>query len=213
MYFSILSPKQKKLLKEVAFLSKYGFYLAGGTALALQIGHRTSLDFDFYTKEKFNNKKTLTEFETRFQEVKLIQIPEQTLIIKVNGVEVSFFHYPYDLVFPLVRKKETLSLASKEDIAAMKLISIIQRGTRRDFVDIFFLIKEFGLGEILEWAKQKYPSFNIYLALQALTYFHDAEKEKEDRRISYLKPVKWANVKKYLIRKVADFKKIYLENP
>lgn len=209
MYLEILSQKQVNLLKKLRFLEKYGFYLAGGTALALYIGHRTSLDFDFYTKKKFNNRKLLEELETKFKNVKLIQIPEQTLIVKIEGREISFFRYPYPLIFPLIKEKDFPPIASKEDISAMKIISIIQRGTKRDFIDIYFLIKEFGLKMIFEIAKKKYPSFNSYLALQSLTYFTDAEREKVKRRITYIKPVVWFEIKKFLIEAVKDFKKIY----
>jgi len=207
MYLSVLHPKQAKLLKKLRFLKRYGFYLAGGTALALQIGHRTSLDFDFYTKKKFDNRKLLRELETRFKNIELIQIPDQTLIVKIEGREISFFYYPYPLVFPLIKEKEIPPLASKEDIGAMKIISIIQRGTQRDFIDIYFLIKEFGLKRIFEIAEKKYPSFNPYLAIQALTYFTDAEKEKIKRKITYIKSANWTEIKKFLLKNVSDFKK------
>jgi len=213
MELSILNSRQIKLLKKLGFLKKYGFYLAGGTALALQINHRTSLDFDFYTKKKFNNKKLLRNLEEYFKDIKLIQIPEQTLIVKIEGAEVSFFHYPYPLIYPPIPIKEKgfPFIAGKEDIAAMKLIAIIQRGTKRDFVDIYFLMKELGLKRIFEIAEKKYPSFDIYLSLRALAYFEDAEREKAERRITYIKPANWGNIKNFLIKTVAEFKKLYLK--
>lgn len=210
MHLYVLSSKQIYLMKRLGFLKRHGFYLAGGTALALQIGHRTSVDFDFYTQKKFDNKKLLIELEERFKNVKLIQIPEQTLIVEIEGVEASFFYYPYPLIYPLIEENEFPPLASKEDIAAMKIISIIQRGTKRDFVDIYFLIKEFGLNKIFEITEKKYQSFNPYLALQALVYFTDAERERTKRKISYIKPVNWSEIKKFLIKTVSDFKKSYL---
>ncbi|MDI6592112.1 MAG: nucleotidyl transferase AbiEii/AbiGii toxin family protein [Patescibacteria group bacterium] len=212
MYLSVLNSKQIKLLKKLKFLKKYGFYLAGGTALALHFRHRTSLDFDFYTEKKFDNKKLLRELEERFRKkIKLVQNPEQTLIVKINNRETSFFYYPYPLIYPLIRIKEFPLIASKEDIAAMKVISIIQRGIKRDFIDIYFLIKELGLKKIFEVAEKKYHSFNPYLALQSLTYFVDAEREKIKRRITYLKPVNWTKIKKNLINTVNEFKKLYLK--
>lgn len=211
MFLEVLDKKRKKLLSQLIFLRKYGFYMAGGTALALQLGHRTSLDFDFYTEKKFDNEKLLRELEKRFKDIKLIQNPEQTLIVKINGKEISFFHYPYPLIYSLVRNKEIPSLASKKDIAATKVMAIIQRGTKRDFIDICFLIKEFGLKEIFEIANKKYPSFNKYLALQALTYFKDAEKEKKKRKVTYIKEVNWPKIKDFLIKTVSDFKKLYFK--
>jgi len=211
MYWNVLSKKQSNLLKKMGFLKRYGFYLAGGTALALQIGHRTSVDFDFYTEKKFDNRKLLRDLEIRFRNIKLIQIPEQTLIVKIEGREVSFFHYPYPLVYPPLKEKESPPLASKEDIAAMKIISIIQRGSKRDFVDIYFLIKNFGLKKIFEITEKKYPSFNPYLGLQALTYFKDAEEGKVKRKITYLQPINWKEIKKFLIKTCNNFKKLYLK--
>lgn len=211
MRLDVLTRKQIGLLKKLRFLRKYGFYLAGGTALALQIGHRTSLDFDFYIEKKFNNRKLLKDLENRFKDVKLIQIPEQTLIIKVSGVEVSFFHYPYPLIYPPTGGGEIPNLASKEDIAAMKVMSIIQRGTKRDFVDTYFLTKNFGLKKIFEISGKKYPSFNFYLALQALTYFEDAERERIKRRITYIQPINWEEIKKFLIKACNNFKKLYVK--
>lgn len=210
MYLSILAPKQIQFLKKLQFLKKYGFYLAGGTALALQIGHKTSLDFDFYTEKKFDNKKLLREIEKHFKKTKLIQIDEETLIVKIDGKETSFFYYPYRLIFPPIKEKELPPIASKEDIAAMKLIAIIQRSTKRDFIDIYFLIKEFGLKKIFEIAKKKYPSFDYYLALRALTYFTEAEKEKTKRNFTFLKPVNWTEIKKFLIKTVSEFKKLLI---
>ena len=211
MFLEVLDKKRKKLLSQLIFLRKYGFYMAGGTALALQLGHRTSLDFDFYTEKKFDNEKLLRELGKRFKDIKLIQNPEQTLIVKINRKEISFFHYPYPLIYSLVRNKEIPPLASKKDIAATKVMAIIQRGTKRDFIDIYFLIKEFGLKEIFEIANKKYPSFNKYLALQALTYFEDAEKEKKKRKVTYIKEVNWPKIKDFLIKTVSDFKKLYFK--
>ena len=99
------------------------------------------------------------------------------------------------------------NLASLKDIAAMKLIAITQRGTKRDFFDVYFLIKNLGLGEIIELTQKKYPPFNPYLALQALTYFEDAEKEKlEERKITFLKPTSWKEVKEFFIKEARIYK-------
>lgn len=111
MYLSVLNTRQINLLKELKFLNEYGFYLAGGTALALQINHRTSIDFDFYTEKDFDNRKLLGEIEEQFNDVKVVQIPEQTLITKIKGIEVNFFRYPYPLIYPLIIEKEFPRLA------------------------------------------------------------------------------------------------------
>jgi len=209
MYLDILDSRRKKLLSQLGFLSQYGFYLAGGTALALELNHRTSLDFDFYTKRKFDNKKLFQELEKKFKNTILIQKAEQTLIVKINEVEVSFFHYPYPLIFPSIKLKG-VNLASKEDIAAMKIIAISDRGTKRDFIDIYFLLEEFSLEEIFEFVKKKYPMFNIYVGLRGLTYFVDAEKAQK-RRLYLIHFVSWNEVKKFLIKEVRKYQEKWLK--
>ena len=206
MHWKVLSKKQTELLKKLKFLKREGFYLAGGTALALQIGHRTSLDFDFYTPKKFSPQKLREKFEEEFKEVKEIYLNQDTLILDVENLKISFFRYPYPLLKPLQEKKGIL-FASVEDIAAMKVLAISQRGLMRDFIDVYFLIKKFGLKKILEFAKKKYPSFNIYLALQALSYFKDAEEDLEKKRYKLFKKVSFSEVKKFILEKLAEFKK------
>jgi predicted nucleotidyltransferase component of viral defense system len=210
LYFSVLSKKQIQLLRKLKFLKKYGFYLAGGTALALQIGHRTSVDFDFYTEKKFDSRKLREEFDKRFKKVQEIYIAEDTLELNIDGVGVSFFKYPYKLIRPCQKINE-INLASKEDIAAMKIISISQRGRKRDFIDIYFLIKEFGLEQIIQFVKEKYPMFNIYVGLQGLTYFKDANEDPEKVRFKLLKEVKWTEIKKFIIQEVKKFKHSYFK--
>jgi len=203
MFLEVLGKKRQKLLSQLGFLKKYGFYMAGGTALALHLGHRTSLDFDFYTRKKFNNQSFLRELEKRFKTTILIETAEQTLIVRINEVEVSFFHYPYPLVYPLLNI-ERVSLASKEDIAAMKIIAVSDRGTKRDFIDIYFLLKEFSIEKMFGFIKKKYPNFNIYVGLRGLTYFADAE-EKQKRRLYLFHFVSWTEVKRILIKEVKNY--------
>jgi len=201
MFLSVLDKGRINLLKKLEFLERYGFYLAGGTALALQIRHRISLDFDFYTEKKFDSTKLREEFDKRFRGVQEIYIAEDTLGLTVNDIGISFFKYQYPLI-RLLQRVESLFIASKEDIAAMKIIAISQRGTRRDFMDIYFLIKEFGLKKIIEFTKEKYPMFNIYVGLQGLVYFKDADENLENERLKLLKDVKWKEVKTYILKEV-----------
>lgn len=203
----ILDKKRIGLLKKLGFIEKYGFYLAGGTALALQIGHRDSLDFDFYTEKKFDSQKLREEFDKRFEKVQEIHIAEGTLGLDVDGIGVSYFKYPYPLIRPL-EKIESIYLASKEDIAAMKIIAISQRGKRRDFIDIYFLITEFGLKKIIEFIKEKYPMFNIYVGLQGLVYFKDADEDPEKGRFRLLKEVEWERVKDYILKETNKIKNL-----
>jgi len=203
----ILGQKRLNILKKLKFLKDYHFYLAGGTALALELGHRISLDFDFYIEGELDPETLLQDFQKHFKNVQLIREAKNTLILSIDNIEVSLFSYPYPLISPLIKIPE-VNLASMEDICAMKIVAIIQRGTKRDFIDIYFLTKRFGLERIFALTQKKYKGlFNKYLALQALTYFTDADKEKDEQRAKTLIGISWDEIKKELIKIVEDFRK------
>src|SRR3989344_5823217 len=206
MRLEILDPRRKELLSKLGFLNKLGFYMAGGTALALQIGHRTSLDFDFYTEKKFDTRKFREGIDKKFENVQEIFISGDSLELNMGGVKMSFFWYPYGLIRPIVEIKG-VGFASKEDIAAMKILAISQRGKRRDFIEISFLIKEFGIKQVFEFTKEKYPAFNAYVGLQGLIYFQDADNDSGESRFTMLKKANWKEIKKYLIKEANNFKK------
>ncbi len=205
IHLSIINKKRKGLLKKLSFLENYGFYLAGGTALALYLGHRISVDFDFYTEKEFDARKLREEFDIRFKKVQEFYIAENTLGLEVSNISMSFFKYPYPLLKPLQRL-ESVYIASLEDIAAMKIIAISQRGKRRDFIDIYFLMEYFGLKKIIDFTIEKYPMFNIYVGLQGLVYFKDADDDIEE--IRFLRSVDWGKVKTYILREVNKVKKL-----
>jgi len=205
----ILNQNQKKVLKKISFFKNKKFYLAGGTALALQLGHRTSKDFDFYIKEKFDSKKLYLEFKKIFSKgISKPDFSEDTLQFKIGITDLSFFRYPYFLIKPL-KNWNSLFLLSLEDIAGMKIEAIIGRGTKRDFIDIYFLIKKFGLKKILEFTKKKYlETFNEYLCLKALIYFDDAEKKQDRAKITIFNSgIDWKIIKNYIIKKVRNYQK------
>ncbi|MEK7451182.1 MAG: nucleotidyl transferase AbiEii/AbiGii toxin family protein [Patescibacteria group bacterium] len=170
-------------------------YLAGGTALALQIGHRISIDLDFFTQQEFNE----TELST-----KLSSLPEfvqdgtaqWTVWGKIGKTKFSMFYYKYPLLEETV-PFEGLQLASLADIAAMKIHAIEDRGTRRDFVDVYFLSKKYTLEEMLGFYQKKYAVLedHLYSILRSLDYFEDAEQEKQMPQM--LASVAWEEIKEY----------------
>lgn len=199
MHWDILDVERRKLLPHLeGFRRQLHAYLAGGTALALQIGHRTSLDFDFYTQHPFDLMDPIHALGNTVKPTMTHSAPN-TLIMRVKNVEISIFLYEYDLLKAPV-KTDHLDLASKEDIAAMKMIAITQRGTMRDFVDMYFLLKEFQLGEVFRFTKKKFPPFDPYIGLRALTYFKDADEEKGQTRFTLRQAVRWEEVKRTLQR-------------
>ena len=206
MHPEILSTEQKEIFKELTFLSDQGFYLAGGTALALQLGHRTSVDFDFYIPKHFDSAKLATEFTQRFgEEIKINQQTEDTLKITIRNTWASFFYYPYELI-RLLRDFEGIKLSSVEDIAAMKAIAVVQRGRKRDFFDIYYLVKGIGFERLIFHTLEKYPNYEVPLILKALSYFDDADKEIENGRIDIFdKNLTWEEVKKTIFEKVRAY--------
>lgn len=205
-YPAVLDNNQKVVLPKLSFLSKKGYYLAGGTALALQLGHRTSIDFDFYTPQHFDSDELTSEIKKRFGENAAETLKEKdTLFVNIDGVDVSFFWYKY----PLIKKTVLFSgvpLASLEDIATMKLIAITHRPVKRDYIDIFFLLQSFNLAQILSLVSQKYPNFNQYFALRALTYFEDIKNKEEKRPVKVLKSsFSWEGAKKIIFEAVKKY--------
>ena len=204
----ILNQNQKKILKNISFLEKYGIYLAGGTALALHFGHRTSYDLDFYTPKHFNSQTIYKRFQKIFEKEKISNpdILEDTLKFKLNITDISFFRYPYNLIQPLI-SYQSVDLASPEDIIAMKMEAIIGRGLKRDFVDIYFAIKTYGIKKILNFYKEKYPKiFNEYNCITALSYFEDAEKKEQGRKRIYIYfGITWSEIKKSIIEEVKKY--------
>lgn len=179
---------EEALTKEsAALLSSFGrfdnFYLAGGTALALQIGHRLSVDFDFFSYESLSEillKKVKRVFEGRQLSV-TYSAPEQLNLI-IDGVKVTFFNYPYQTIYPLVSFKE-IRLASVLEIALMKSFSIGKRLSYKDYVDWYFMLaeKKVSLSGVIEGAKKKFGAdFNDRLFLGQLVSLEDVPFQKID---------------------------------
>jgi hypothetical protein len=208
LYLSILNKNQLKIAKILGFLRKRGFYLGGGTGLALQLGHRTSVDFDFYTPEHFDSALLTKKLAKFFPKIRIRFQAKDTLGVEINGVGLSFFRYDYPLIGPL-RNCQGISLASVEDIAAMKIAAIVQRGTRRDFIDIYYLLEKYPLKKIVEFSLRKYPGYQDILVIRALLYFVDAEKETKPRKIKIFdKNFSWEKAKEKIF---AEVKKYQLE--
>ena len=204
MFANVLSKDQLKVIKKIHSLPE-GAYMAGGTALTLQFGHRTSLDFDFYTEKHFETEKILAGFQSDFSQVKVEKVAKDTLIFEVDGISLSLFYYPYRLIKPLVNFGN-ISLASIEDIAAMKMIAISMRGKRRDFIDVYYLLKKFSLSQIIEFTLKKYPSYQPMVMLKGLIYFKDAEGEDFLRKIEIFdKDFSWEKAKEKIFKEVEKY--------
>jgi hypothetical protein len=188
-----LGRSQRSLLPRVALLAgQHGFYLAGGTALALQLGHRRSVDFDWFREDPIDDPLRLAaDLRAAGLRFETDRVEKGTLHGRASGVRVSFLEYGYPLLRPL-REVEGLRLAALEDIAAMKLAAVAQRGSKKDFVDVFALGRHLELGDMLAFYRKKYGVEDVGHVLVALAWFDDADRE---RTPMLLQRQSWPNVK------------------
>ena len=201
----ILSRKTKSnlaILKRANILSN--FYLAGGTGLALQLGHRVSLDFDFFTKDDIDTKILIQKIKN-LGKFSVEKESENTLIGIFEGTRITFLKYDYPLLFPL-KKLDGLKVADGRDIGCMKISAISSRGTKKDFIDLYFICQKIiSLRELLKLSKKKYKSIddNLMYILKSLVYFEDAEKDPLPKMIS---PISWEEVKKFFKAEIKRIK-------
>ncbi len=206
---------QRESLRRTAFVSRLGWrsrqssspYLAGGTGLALQIGHRVSVDFDWFSgthplmgADRIRLLAALRASVPAGEDVSVVREEDGTLAVRVAGVDVSFFTYPYPVLAP-PSVLLGLPLASLADIAAMKLSAIIGRGSRKDFIDLNALLHEHPLDVWLNAADRKFTQVSDFrvAALRALVYFDDADAEAPSRMLT---AVDWTRLKCDLVATV-----------
>lgn len=202
----VINAKTKRFLEslgKIEIIKK--FYLAGGTALALQIGHRKSIDLDLFSEKDFSTKELKTVL-SQMGKLKIYSEEERTLNASMNGVKISFLGYKYKMLFPLVEYGKNLKLASIQDIACMKIDAISSRGSKKDFIDLYFLLKKYSLKEVLIFFDKKYKNieYSHLHILKSLIYFQDAE---QDPLPMMLEKVNWNEVKRKLREDVKNFVK------
>lgn len=202
LHTNTIFPKTLDLLESIMQINALQqFSLAGGTSLALQIGHRISVDLDFFGNAPIN-KESLFDLFTPFGKLKLITQSTNILIFEIDNIKIDFISYRYPLMKPLININN-IRLFSIEDIGAMKLAAIAGRGKKRDFIDLFFLLKYFSLKELISFYNSKFIDGSEFLVLKSLTYFDDAE---QDEDLQMINPVNWLMVQLTIIEEV---KKMY----
>ncbi len=208
LQYSAVYPKTLELLKKLMqekCLSSYN--LVGGTALALQLGHRISIDLDLFSTQSFDTQQMLATLRKTYQ-LNVVTEYENTLIQKIeypansqNFIKVDIIKYPYSLIKePIVI--DGIRLLTKEDIIPMKLSAIGNRGSKKDFYDIFFLLQEFNIKEMFDLFEQKFPNVNYFHIIKSLTYFEDADIELNPKMI---KKTTWEQVKNEIQKQVKKF--------
>lgn len=186
----------KRLMADKALML---FNLVGGTALSLQIGHRKSIDLDMFSQTDFEADTILQHLIDEGYNPSVRHKFKQTLIVEIEGIKVDFirFRYPFAKDIHIV---EGIRLASVQDIACMKIDAIMGRGKKKDFCDLYFLLRKHTLNDIMTWYQQMFQHSTLFHVYKSLTWFDDADLDGElevfDKKYS------WENTKKIIIKAV-----------
>lgn len=192
-------------------------YLAGGTALYFHLHHRLSVDLDFFSPRAFLPETLVFRFRQEFEEVDVELMEKETLILFLSPDKLKFslFYLPYKLLSPLVaheiRPGIFCSLASLEDIEAMKALALVQRGSAKDFVDLFYLLRKTGHSftdlSLLVQSKYDVDQKYDYHLKTSMVYFDDAEPElsaimlaDESGGVRSISEKEWTEIKEFFVR-------------
>lgn len=180
--------------------------LVGGTSLAIQYGHRLSVDLDFFRLDEFDAGELAADLGRRYGLIPLKQ-GRNTLIGAINDVKVDFIRHPYPWIDDAIHH-ETLVLASDLEIAAMKLNAIVNSGQRiKDFYDVYFLLEHFGLGRMIKAYEEKYAPANGMIAAKAVGYFGDIDPEREP--VKMVKKLPFKKVQRRIEQALLHFDKTF----
>ena len=190
-----------QLCERRRFLAKHDYYLAGGTALALQIGHRQSLDFDFFSRKNALGRLT-QDWIQKLAGCVIRDLDTNTVHAEVRGAKISFIGaYRYRTVEPLV-DANGIKIASVVDIGLMKLLAVTHRATLRDYIDLAAILKRLvPLKNLMVASRKKYgKKFNVLMCLRALVTFGDIDQEMPnliDRTLA----TSWQNVLREAVKR------------
>lgn len=185
------------------------FYLAGGTAIALQLGHRRSYDFDFFSEKDAVNERTAQAIQAALNNYNP-QVIEKTfgnMVLLANKVRTGFFSYGYPLIQEPV-ELENIKLASIADIGLMKCDALVTRGSRKDFYDLFFISRHLPFSSLLDFSEKKYTGFRDFplQVLEAMTLFDNADRDFQPELIE---EISWETVKQWFIEQAKELGKIW----
>lgn len=185
-------------------LTGYQAIMAGGTALALHMGHRMSVDLDFFTTTLFRVDSLVSAIRKTGQSFRILAESEDHLVADIEGVKFSLFRYEY----PFMERPSTYSgieIAGVLDIAAMKIIAISQRGAKRDFVDLYIILQNIPFHKVAEHMVRRFGKerINPVVTGKALVYFSDADSDPEPEYIG--KKMKWEAIKIFFRQHVKQF--------
>lgn len=200
--YSTVEPHTLELLNRLSAIPLFSeMRLVGGTALALQYGHRKSVDLDFFGTMDCDPEE-MEETLRGMGDVVRRKSTQTIRIYQIDGIKVDFVDYRRYSWIDLCVCEGSIRLASPKDIAAMKVNAVEGRGSKKDFIDMFYLLRHYSLEEILSFYKQKYPEHNVFRALMCLSYFDDAEAQPAPYLFDKLE---WHEVKSEIVRIVEEY--------
>lgn len=165
--------------------------LVGGTALALQYGHRRSVDLDFFGHTTENVDELTEAIREEVGPIQTLSATKRIKVYNIQNVKVDIVNYDYPWIDDAVIEGD-IRMASPKDIAAMKVNAVIGRGTKKDFIDIFFLLQHYTFDELLQFYKKKYPDGSEFRALLSMAYFADADLQA----MPYMyENIEWSDIK------------------
>ncbi len=201
LHYRTIDTKTLELLKNIQEIEVFKkLLLVGDTSLALQIGHRTSIDLDLFGEINIYRDEIIYELN-KLGDVKTLHFTNNINIFTINGIKVDIVNYSY----PWLQKSliiDKIKLASIQDIAAMKIAAITGRGTMKDFIVLFYLLQQFSLEQILQFYEQKYSDASIFMALKSLSYFDDANLDIMPKMFD---KINWENIKSTIFKKVEEY--------
>lgn len=200
LYTETVEPGTLGLLKRLmADIILESFVLVGGTALSLQLGHRKSIDLDLFSLIDFNSSEILSHLEEKNNNPVVIQQFKQTLTVEIEGIKLDFLHFRYPFTYNILNI-DGIRMADIRDIACMKVDAIVGRGRKKDFYDLFYLLKRFSLEEIINWYQRMYNHSSLFHVYKSLTWFEDADMDAELNTID--QNYSWEKVKSAILTEV-----------
>ncbi len=202
MHKEILNNEQLELLPLIKEF-KREFYLVGGTAIALYLGHRRSIDFDLFKPTKFNSKKITTKIDAHKLHYKVTRNVSEQLNLLINEVKFTFYEYPFP-VPPSNTFEKIIQLPSLMDLAAMKAYALGRKSKWKDYVDLYFILKDhYNISQISKRASEIYDQlFSEKLFRAQLSYFKDIDYTES---VEFLvEPVSDTEIKDFLLNAAID---------
>jgi predicted nucleotidyltransferase component of viral defense system len=210
IYWETITAQMREILRFIGqrpFAAR--FYLAGGTALALRLGHRRSIDLDFFSGIDEVTRKTRQEILQEFSPLmpQALEDVDGNLLLRVANIHAGFFGYGYSLLAP-TESVEGVEVASAIDVGLMKLDALISRGSRKDFYDLYVVAQRTPLPDLLALARKKYPYARDFelMAIESLVQFENADRDLQPELLISLP---WEQVRQFFIEQARSLGQIW----